>query len=382
MTVWDPLRGNSSIEALARQLPAPEIAHSWLLLGPSGSDKGAAAAAMAAAVNCEVSPGVGCGECSSCLRILRHRHPDVHHIAPEGTFILVDQIRDTVISQASRSPFEGKSKVFILEEADRMNPAAQNALLKTLEEPGDATMFILLSAREEELLDTIRSRCRVVHLRRVPEEHIARVLTDEGVPAERALLAARVCEGDMHRARSLTSSSAVWERRSVWLSIPRRLVSAIDGLDIASEVIAEAKEVVKERESQQKNEVSELAEALGEGRGTATARNALLKRHKRELRRVEEAALSEALDTLGSFYRDVLALRRGGEAVANLDQMEELQSWADADVSDLQLLAAVERCVEARSSLSKNANVALAIETALLEIGQLVPPGSRVGSTL
>lgn len=379
MTVWDPLRGNTSIEGLAKQIGAPDLAHSWLLLGPSGSDKGAAATAMAAAVNCEVAPGLGCGECTSCLRILRHRHPDVHHIAPEGTFILVDQIRDTVISEATRSPFEAKSKVFILEEADRMNPAAQNALLKTLEEPGEATMFILLSAREEELLDTIRSRCRVVHLRRVPEELIANVLTDEGVPAERALLAARVCEGDLHRARSLTASSAVWDRRAFWLSIPRRLVSAIDALDLAAEVIAQAKEVVKERETHQRSEVSDLAEALGEGRGTATARNALVKRHKRELRRVEEAALAEALDTLGSFYRDVLALRRGGEAVANLDQMDELQSWAAADVSDLALLAAVERCVVARSSLSKNANVALTMETTLLELAARVPPASRAG---
>ena len=382
MTVWDPLRGNSSIEALASQLRARDLAHSWLLLGPSGSDKGAAAAAMAAAVNCDTAPGVGCGECTTCLRILRHRHPDVHHIAPEGTFILVDQIRDSVISEAARSPFEARSKVFILEEADRMNPAAQNALLKTLEEPGEATMFILLSAREEELLETIRSRCRVVHLRRVPEEHIARVLTDEGTPADRALLAARVCEGDLHRARSLSSSSTVWDRRSFWLSIPRRLSSAIDALDIAAEVVAEAKEVVKEREVHQKTEVTELAEALGEGRGTATARNALIKRHKRELRRVEEAALAEALDTLGSFYRDVLAMRRGGEAVANLDQIHELQSWGEADVSDLALLAAAERCVVARASLSKNANVPLAIETALLELARLVPPGSRVGTTL
>jgi DNA polymerase-3 subunit delta' len=303
----------------------------------------------------------------------------VHHIAPEGTFILVDQIRDSVISEASRSPFEGKSKVFILEEADRMNPTAQNALLKTLEEPGEATMFILLSAREEELLETVRSRCRVVHLRRVPEELIAKVLTDEGAPGERAMLAARVCEGDMHRARSLTASSAVWDRRTFWLSIPRRLVSAIDALDIAAEVVAEAKEAVKERETHQKSEVSDLAEALGEGRGTATARNALMKRHKRELRRVEEAALAEALDTLGSFYRDVLALRRGGEAVANLDQIDELQAWATADVSDLALLAAVERCVVARSSLSKNANVALTIETTLLELAACVPPASRAG---
>ncbi|MDP9069650.1 MAG: DNA polymerase III subunit delta' [Actinomycetota bacterium] len=380
MTVWDPLRANASIDGLARQVSARDLAHAWLLLGPSGSDKAAAATAIAAAVNCEVAPGVGCGDCSTCLRILRHRHPDVHHIAPEGTFILVDQIRDSVISEASRSPFEGRSKVFIVEEADRMNPAAQNALLKTLEEPGPGTLFVLLSAREEELLDTIRSRCRAVHLHRVAEEHIARVLTSEGIPPERALLAARVCEGDLHRARALTSSDPMWDRRAFWLSIPRRLASPVDALDIAAEVVAEAREAVKERESQQKAEVADLAEAMGEGRGTAAARNALSKRHKRELRRVEESVLAEALDTLGAFYRDVLALRFGGEALANLDVMDDLRGWAESDLTDLALLQAVERCVTARASLSKNANVTLAVETTMLTLAQLAPPASKVGA--
>ncbi len=379
MSVWDPLRGNLSIESLARQMSADDLAHSWLLLGSSGSDKGAAAVAMAAAVNCEVAPMLGCGDCSTCLRILRHRHPDVHHVSPEGTFILVDQIRESVIAEATRSPFEATSKVFILEEADRMNPAAQNALLKTLEEPGPATMFILLSAREEELLETIRSRCRVIHLQRVPEEHIATVLQAEGIATDKALLAARVCEGDLHRARSLTGSGRAWERRSLWLSIPRRLTSPVDGLDLAAEIVNEAREAVRDREMHQKDEVVELAEALGEGRGTTSARNALAKRHKRELRRVEEAVLAEALDTMGSFYRDVLALRSGGESVTNLDVLEELGGWADSGVSDLGLLAAVERCVSARSALSKNANVPLTMETTMLELTERVPPDSRAG---
>ena len=378
MTVWRAFRGNPSVETLAQQVARLDLAHAWLLLGPIGSDKAAAAAAMAAAVNCPREPGVGCGECSSCLRILRHRHPDVHHVVGEGTFILVDQIRDSVISEAARSPFEATSKVFIIEEADRMNPAAQNALLKTLEEPTEGTLFILLTAREEELLETIRSRCRVIHLRRVPEQHIAGVLAEEGVSADKALLAARVCEGDMHRARSLTSSPAVWDRRSFWLSIPRRLVSAVDSLDIAAEMVSEAREAVKEREAQQKTEVADLAEALGEGRGTAAARTALARRHKRELRRVEESVLVEALDTLGSFYRDVLALRSGGEAIANLDLVDELQMWAQSDAADVDLLAAVERCMIARGSLRKNANVPLAIETTLLEVAHLAPPAARL----
>lgn len=378
MTVWEPLAGNRTIQALQRQVMVPSPAHSWLLLGPRGAGKAAAALAMAATLNCPVAPAVGCGECSSCLRILRRRHPDVHHISAEGAFILVDQIRDSVLSVASRSPFEGKAKVFVIEEADRMNPSAQNALLKTLEEPFDDTMFILLSGREEELLDTIKSRCRIVHLQRVAEDRIAEMLTSEGTSPEKALLAARVCEGDLQRALNLVASPAMWERRLTWLSIPRRLLSAVDALDIAAEIVAEARDAAKEREVEQKAAVVELAEAMGEGRGTATVRTALAKRHKRELRRTEEAVLSEALDALGSFYRDALALRAGGESVANLDRLEELQGWADSTVGDAALVGAVEACVAARSALFKNANVALTIENALLELARLVPADPRV----
>lgn len=381
MSVWDPLRGNVTIAALEKQVTGREIAHSWLLLGPRGAGKTSAALAMAASVNCSVAPSVGCGDCSSCLRTLRRRHPDVHHVSAEGAFILVDQIRDSVLAIASMSPFEGRSKVFIIEEADRMNPSAQNALLKTLEEPFRDTLFILLSGREEELLDTVKSRCRVVHLHRVAEEQIAEMLTAEGTPPEKALLAARVCEGDFQRALNLVSSPSAWDRRALWLSMPRRLVSPIDALDAAAEIVAEARSAGKEREAEQKTELSDLAEAMGEGRGTGSLRTALAKRHRRELRRAEEAVLSDALDVLGSFYRDALALRSGGEAVANLDRLEELRTWADSPVPDAAFVGAVEACVAARSALFKNANVALTIEHAVLELARLVPPVAAVQTT-
>lgn len=378
MTVWDPLAANRGMDALRRQVAGPDTAQSWLLLGPRGAGKTSAALAMAASINCPVAPSIGCGDCSSCLRILRRRHPDVHHISAEGAFILVDQIRDSVLAVASRSPFEGRSKVFIIEEADRMNPSAQNALLKTLEEPFEDTVFILLSAREEELLDTVKSRCRIVHLQRVAEEQIAAMLSSAGTASERALLAARVCEGDLQRALTLVSSASAWERRSLWLAMPRRLVSPIDALDAAAEIVAEARDAAKARESEQRTEVTDLAEAMGEGRGTASARTALAKRHKRELRRVEEAVLGEALDTLGSFYRDVLALRVGGESIVNLDLLEELRTWAAGETGAAALMTAVERCVAARSALSKNANVPLTIETTLLDLARLAPPAGAL----
>ena len=380
MTVWSGIDISRPIAALAAQIKRADVPHAWLFAGPSGSGKRPAATAMAAALNCAVEPNIGCGQCSSCLRIARHRHPDVHHVVPEGPLIPVATIREQVIPEAYRSPFEGRRKVFVIEEAERMNPEAQNALLKTLEEPQPDTIFILISDRSEELLDTVRSRCRTIHLEPVPEARIIELLDAEGAGEGEAMLAARLSDGDIELARAFALDEVTRERRQLWLSIPRRLATPLDALDAAAEIAAEAKDAVKIRERAQKSEIEELADAMGEGRGTASVRNALLKRHKRELRRLEEEVLGESLYSLASFYRDVLALRRGGsEAVANTDVLEELQSWANADVSDAALLRAIELCISTRTSLTTNANPALAIEATLVETVTLVPPSARVG---
>jgi DNA polymerase-3 subunit delta' len=379
--VWRRLRSTPAVERIRRGLDRHESAHAWLLLGPPGSGKSSVAMAMAAALNCEIAPGTGCGECSTCLRILRRRHPDVHLVSPEGPLIPVDVIREAVVPEAARSPFEGRQKVFVIEDADKMNEPAQNALLKTLEEPQSDTTFLLISDHEEELLETIRSRCRTVRLESVPEGSIVELLTAEGVPEDSALLAARLSDGDIDRARSLALDDGARERRDQWIGIPRRLNSAVDALDAAAEILTVARQAVAERAVAQKSEVVELAESMGEGRGTATARSALAKRHKRELRRLEEDVLGEALQSLASFYRDVLVVRSSGtDAVANLDLMKELSLWAAAaDISDSSLLAATERCITARSSLTHNANQTLAIESTLLDIAGLIPASERVG---
>ena len=375
MTVWDELRASRTAGGVERQMSSREVAHAWLLLGPAGSGKGAVAMAMAAALNCSDQPGVGCGTCRTCERIGRGRHPDVHHVVPEGPLIPVDVVRESIIPEAARSPFEGRYKVFVIEEAERMNPAAQNALLKTLEEPQEDTVFVLLSEREEELLETIRSRCRVVRLEPVSQRRLVELLVSDGVDHPDALLAARLSEGDLGRARALACDGEVRARRALWSSIPGRLTTPVASLEAAGAIVEAARAAVKERERAQKIEVAELAEALGEGRGTSVARNALAKRHKRELRRVEEQVLGEALGFLGSFYRDVVALRAGGdEAVTHLDLVAELGAWAASETPDAGFIRAAERCIEARTSLVRNANPALAIEAALVEVSSLAEP--------
>lgn len=293
--------------------------------------------------------------------------------------IPVDVIRESVIPEASRSPFEASTKVFVIEEAERMNPAAQNALLKTLEEPTADTVFILISDREEELLETISSRCRVVRLEPVPEQRIVELLTRQGVSEEAALVAARVCDGDLERALAIATDVATGNRRRTWLSIPHRLSSPVDALDAAAEVLQEVKAGVQDLEIAQKAEAQELADIIGERRGTAAARNALAKKHKREQKRREEELLGEALQTVASFYRDVLAIRRGGaEAVSNIDLMDDLETWAEAEIEDGALLRAAERCVETRATFVSNANATLAMEATFVEVGHLVPASARV----
>jgi DNA polymerase-3 subunit delta' len=375
MSVWDELQSSRVTEGLAVQMASGTAPQAWLLLGPTGSGKRPAALAMAASLNCPEEPGIGCGVCWTCTRIARRRHPDVHHIVPEGPLIPVDLIREIVIPEAARSPFEASYKVFVIEEAERMNPAAQNALLKTLEEPQPDTMFVLISDREEDLLETIRSRCRTVRLEPLSEDSIVDALARSGASAEAGRLAARLSDGDLERAHALALDDSAAARRAVWMSIPPRLVSPVDALDAAVEIAETAGEAVKAHETAQKIEVRELADALGEGRGTAAARNALAKRHRRELRRLEETVLGEALQTIGGFYRDILAARAGDPSVvANADFATEIEVWAGSDVSEAALVEALERCATAGGALARNANQQLVVESTLVELARLVPP--------
>lgn len=374
MNVWSKTGSSRVIDSIARTMASGEVAHAWLLLGPAGAGKRAVAMAMAAAMNCQAAPGEGCGTCSSCSRILRRRHPDVHHIVPEGALIPVDVVRETIVPEASRSPFEASVKVFVIEEAERMNEPAQNALLKTLEEPQPDTVFVLVSAHEEPLLETIRSRCRVVRLDPVPESRIVELLEEDGAEPEVALLAARISDGDFDRARELAEDSEERSRRSGWLSFVDRLVSLPDALDVAAEVIAEAKEAVRSLEATHKQEVAELAEALGERRGTATARNALTKRHKRELKRAEEETIAEALGTFATFYRDVVAWRHGGaDAAVNIDRLPDIERWAATVIPDAAFISAASRCIAAAATQDSNANPLLQMEAAMVELVRSVP---------
>ena len=152
--------------------------HAYVLAGPEGGGKQQAARAFAAALLC--SQG-GCGTCRDCRLALEDKHPNEVVVEPEGRDIHVDTVRADVWHPAYRTAPEPGRKVFVIREADRLNPAAADVLLKVLEEPPADTVLLLLSARPDELPETVMSRCHVVSFGPLSEPFVVETLVDEGV---------------------------------------------------------------------------------------------------------------------------------------------------------------------------------------------------------
>ena len=194
--------------AIARQTLPPSV----LFAGPQGIGKRRVAVAVAETLNC-LNPRLAgalevdaCGECASCRRIARGVHPDVIVLEPgESGAIKIDQVRD-VIDRAHYRPFEGRRRVVILDEADALVQAAQNALLKTLEEPPSASVVILVSSRSDALLSTVLSRCRPLRFGALtPAEVTATLLRDHQYSKVEAHAAAAEADGSIGRALAARS---------------------------------------------------------------------------------------------------------------------------------------------------------------------------------
>src|SRR5207248_7087775 len=163
--------------------------HAYVLAGPEGSGKSLAARAFVATLLCHDG---GCGHCRDCRLAADDRHPNEFVVEPEGRDIHVDTVRNEVWHPAYRTPPEPGRKIFLIREADRLNPSAADVLLKVLEEPPSDAVLVLLSARPDELPETVLSRCHVVTFLPLPESFVVEALGAEGVPREAALLAARL----------------------------------------------------------------------------------------------------------------------------------------------------------------------------------------------
>lgn len=154
------------VQALQAAMSKDQVGHAFLFYGPAGTGKKALAGGIAQALNCARFPEGPCETCQSCQRIARRTHPDVHWIAPEGKTIRIEQVRQ-IVKIASLLPREGRRQIFILEAVQGFTPEAANSLLKTLEEPPAAVVFILLAEKPGLLPTTVVSRCQVFPLRQI-----------------------------------------------------------------------------------------------------------------------------------------------------------------------------------------------------------------------
>ena len=201
------------------------MTHAWLFVGPPGSGRSNAARAFAAALQC---PNGGCGECEQCRTTLSGAHPDVTLVRTEKLSIGVKETRQMVY-RANVAPVQGRYQIVVLEDADRVTEQGADALLKGLEEPAPRTVWLLCAPSPDDVIITIRSRCRVVKLATPSDEAVAQLLVErDGVDPALAAHAARAAQGHVGRARGLARSEDARIRRHEVLSIPARLASVSD----------------------------------------------------------------------------------------------------------------------------------------------------------
>jgi DNA polymerase-3 subunit delta' len=224
------------VELLSRSAAGATLPPSLLFAGPSGVGKRLTAVCVAQALNCQTPilessverlPTDACGRCPTCARIARGVHPDVVIVEPGETgSIKIDQVRD-VVDRAMYRPFEGRRRVVIIDEADALVAAAQHALLKTLEEPPPSSVFILVTARPDVLLPTVRSRCPELRFRPLSAANIASVLVARHHSEAEARAVAATADGSLGQALQASAGELV-EAREIAQSVLEAAASATD----------------------------------------------------------------------------------------------------------------------------------------------------------
>jgi len=327
------------VALLSRALAEERLPQSLLFAGARGVGKRRTAIALAEAINClqPVSgtelPRDACGTCASCKRIARGVHPDVLIVEPgEMGSIKVEQIRE-VIDRAGYRPFEGKRRVVVIDEADALAPFAQNALLKTLEEPPPASVFVLVSAAPDALLPTVLSRCQRLRFGELSAEDVATALIrDHEYDEKEARAAAADASGSIGQALSAASADVAEAREMAQLLLERaaRLSDPSRRLDLAREVTPAG------------------------GKMTPAA---------------ERDQLAACLRAMASLLRDIGLLSAQGESavLANADMAPQLRALAGAFDSD-RAVRAYASVDEALTALERNASPKVVADWLVLQL--------------
>ena len=386
MTVFDALIGQPDVVALLEDAsraaaaivagePGPGMTHAWLFTGPPGSGRSVAARAFAAALQCHDG---GCGSCHECRTALSGAHADVEIVTPAGLSYGVGETRQ-LVTRSALAPTQGRWQVIIVEDADRFTEQALNALLKAIEEPPPRAVWLLCAPSPEDLLPTIRSRCRLVSLRIPPYDDVADYLEREGVERSLAAFAARAAQAHVGRARRLAVDEDARRRRREVLELPGQVATVAGCFTAAANLVEAARdEAGAITEGLDESETTALKEALGDvgGRGKARPRGVagalsdLEKRQRSRATRTQRDALDRALLDLAAFYRDVLMMQLGAEVeLLNGDLQRSLQRLAESSTPEA-TLRRIEAILACREAIDINVAPLLAVESMAVALHQ------------
>lgn len=306
------------VDVLQRALRSGKSAHAYLFEGIEGCGKGTTALAFVEATFCGRDDG--CGACPSCRKMDKLQHPDLHMVEPDGAFIKIDQIRELQRELVLR-PIEAPLKACIIRDADRLNPSAGNALLKTLEEPPGNALMILLTTNLDSVLPTVRSRCQLLRFAPLSEEMIEEQLVAAGRDRAAARLAASLAGGSLGKALGDEEADSV--DRAALL----KRLGAFSLSDTAP-LFAAAEEMASNREQ----------------------------------------ALKQ-LDVLTSLLRDILLIQGGSDDVINRDIFPLLENEATR-LSRERNIERITNTMEARQALMRNANPRLTLDVLLMRLAE------------
>ena len=385
-TVWDGLVGQpAAVEALRRAAGGWGMSHSWLFTGPPGSGRSNAAIAFAAALQCEHADEgrPGCGECDACRTAVAGSHADVSVIRTQKLSIGVDEVRD-LVRRAALAPVGRRWQVLVVEDADRLTDAACNALLKAIEEPTDRTVWMLCAPTVDDVLPTIRSRCRLVTLTTPTAEDVAGFLVrTAGVPDGLASYAARASQGHIGRARALAVDEGTRNRRREVVSLPARLTSLGACMSAAANLAEVTKEeadlITGELDAREKSDLDAAYGVVERGRRPreyAPALAALEKGQKTRAKRRHLDVVDRSLMDLVSVYRDAIAVAVGAPGrLVNEELRGDIDQIVRSSSPELNLRR-IAWIFEAREQMLEfNVQPALALEAMMVALR--VPEGAR-----
>lgn len=261
VATWSDIVGlNQLTDNLRSAITHNKISHAYLIQGEKLSGKRMIADIFARALQCECDkqadqqaalPGSGadvkikpCNQCRSCRQAINGNHPDIIYVEHDKPNVIsVDNIRQQINADIAIKPYSGSYKIYIVDEAEKMNVQAQNALLKTLEEPPEYAVILLLATRVEAMLQTILSRCMVLNTKPVPDDMIKKYLMQKiQIPDYRASICASFARGNVGRAIELASNEIFDRMKSSVLS----LMKNIQDMEI-NQIAAEVKKIAEEK---------------------------------------------------------------------------------------------------------------------------------------